>query len=186
MLVYHFTDTVRLPYILASGELQPGSNKIGGFPDPDFLWATANSFGDVTASGASAAYRNGRARLVRFTLKAEQFIPWSHVPEIHPQWTPELIARLEAAAGGRNPGAAWFCRSEPLALSECLAIDSRSYVGSWTPLGDANVEKYGDYLSVTVAGKTYASCQRKTATGEVIYGIGKIVARRDDRKAGAC
>ncbi len=33
MHVYHYTDTGRLPWILQSGELRPGRNKIAGYPD---------------------------------------------------------------------------------------------------------------------------------------------------------
>jgi hypothetical protein len=48
--VYHFTSIFRLPWILASAELQPGRNKIGGLPDPDFLWATTSDKGSRSAS----------------------------------------------------------------------------------------------------------------------------------------
>ena len=47
--VYHFTDTARF---LRDSELRPGRNKIGAFPDPEFLWATSNAIGDCTARGA--------------------------------------------------------------------------------------------------------------------------------------
>ncbi len=63
-----------------------------------------------------------------------------------------------------------------------LAIDTRSYVGSWLPLGDANVERFGEYLGVTIAGKTYASRQQKTPSGAMGgYVLAKkiLVARRD-------
>jgi hypothetical protein len=51
-LVYHFTDTTRLPWIIDSGELQPGKNRIGGYP-LDFLWATSSLNGDRTSSASS-------------------------------------------------------------------------------------------------------------------------------------
>jgi hypothetical protein len=38
--LYHYSDTARLPWILDTGDLRVGRNKIGNFPDPDFLWAT--------------------------------------------------------------------------------------------------------------------------------------------------
>jgi hypothetical protein len=47
--VYHFTNTARLPWILASGELRPGANKLGWAP-VECIWATGSSIGDLTCS----------------------------------------------------------------------------------------------------------------------------------------
>ena len=44
--IYHFTDSARLPWIWAVGELRPGRNQIGGMPF-DFLWATTNRQGEA-------------------------------------------------------------------------------------------------------------------------------------------
>jgi hypothetical protein len=49
--LYHFTNTARLLWIVGAKELRPNCNQIGGFPSPDFLWATTRSQGDRTASG---------------------------------------------------------------------------------------------------------------------------------------
>jgi hypothetical protein len=82
--VYHFTDTARLPWILRSGELRPGANRVGGYPDPDFLWATVDSRGARSASGGGQGYREGLVRLVRFTLRAEDFEPWPGILRRYP------------------------------------------------------------------------------------------------------
>jgi hypothetical protein len=68
MTVFHFTDTARLPWILATGELRPGRNAIWDFPSADFLWATTDARGDRTASVDRKALRKGFTREVRFTL----------------------------------------------------------------------------------------------------------------------
>jgi hypothetical protein len=60
-LVYHFTSTAHLPWIIDAGELRAGANKVGRFPDPDFLWATTCEAGDDTATGNrnDAGFRSG-------------------------------------------------------------------------------------------------------------------------------
>jgi hypothetical protein len=68
--VYHFTDTARLPWIIETGELQLGSNRIGDFP-ADLLWATTNSESDLTSSVAALlarkTYQQHVTQLVRIT-----------------------------------------------------------------------------------------------------------------------
>jgi hypothetical protein len=129
-LVYHFTDTARLPWILRSGELRPGSNKIGELPDPDFLWATTDSRGDLMASSSlqSEHYRSGRARMVRFTLRADDFEPWREVVSRFPAWKTAHVEMLERVA--KSSPVTWCCRTEPLPRSRWVAIDTRSYVVS--------------------------------------------------------
>ena len=126
-VVYHFTDTGRLPFILLDGELKPGRNKIGGFPDPDFLWGSTSSQGDRTASASMPALREGRTRLVRFTLPAEAFEPWHTIVSRFPAWTPEQIGRLEQAAVGKSRPQDWRCRTEPLPADQWVSIETRSY-----------------------------------------------------------
>ena len=74
--VYHFTDTARLPWILQSGELRPGANRIGGFPHPDFLWATTSERGARSAAASMQGFRTGLTRMVRFILHADDFEAW--------------------------------------------------------------------------------------------------------------
>jgi hypothetical protein len=52
--VYHFTDSAHLPWILSDGELRAGANKIGGYPAPEFVWATTEDRGSRTATGRLA------------------------------------------------------------------------------------------------------------------------------------
>ena len=42
MPLFHFTDTVRLPWIVRAGGLRPGRNKVGSYPTPEFIWASIN------------------------------------------------------------------------------------------------------------------------------------------------
>jgi len=138
MTLYHFSDTARLPFILKSGTLQPGRNSIGGFPDPDFLWATSQSAGDYTASGAQE-YRQGKIRLVRFKLERHQFVPWHEIVKQYPQWTSFHIAQLEKSAAGKSKPTDWYCRSEALSLANVLTIETRTWQSLWTPLEDRDV-----------------------------------------------
>src|SRR5215203_1119572 len=102
-IVFHFTDTARLPWILASGELRPERNRIGGFPDLDFLWATTSPIGDRSASCGAQDYREGMTRLVRITLHVEDFEPWPQITARFPAWTADHIRQLESAARQSSP-----------------------------------------------------------------------------------
>ncbi|AWC24959.1 hypothetical protein CO731_04452 [Aminobacter sp. MSH1] len=137
-MIYHFTDTARLPWILHDGELQPGRCRVGGFPDPDFLWATASLVGDRTASAGVGGFRDGLVRLVRITLHPEDFTPWRVASEQHPDWTEDHIARLEAAAirAGSSQAdiAGWYCRSSSIPTDRLVAVETRSWSNkSWKP-----------------------------------------------------
>ena len=74
--VYHFTGTIRLPWILESGEVRPSPNRIGGYP-ADFLWATTDENGDRTSAAAGKAirklWREGHLLLIRFILDPRRF-----------------------------------------------------------------------------------------------------------------
>jgi hypothetical protein len=134
-LVYHYTDTGRLPHILITEELRAGRNQIGGFPDPDFLWATTSAAGDRTASASMPALRAGRTRLVRFVLPADAFEPWPDIVARIPAWTPDHVVRLERAAAGKSRPQDWRCRIDPLPADRWLAIETRSYTDKvWRPL----------------------------------------------------
>jgi hypothetical protein len=133
--VYHFTCTGRLPWIVASGELRPGRNQLGNYPDPDFLWATTNPRGDRTAA-AFPAYRGGDTALVRLTLPEEDFEPWPEITARYPRWTPAQGARLETGALNRGESnfACWRARAEPLPLSRVISAEAKTYVGTWQPI----------------------------------------------------
>jgi hypothetical protein len=159
MILYHHTDTARLPWILKSGELRPGRNRIGGFPDPDFLWATTDHQGDATASGNRGEhYRSGKLRQVRFVLDSADFVPWSDIPAVFPSWTPDHIERLESVARDKSTSpTTWYCRAEPLSTQE-LRIETRSYSNNrWAPLAPSDVVADGQWLAIAIGGKTFAS-----------------------------
>lgn len=130
--VYHFTDTVRLPWIIASKELRADYYRLGHFPDHDFVWATTSSKGDRTAS-AMMSYRQRIAALVRLTLFAEDFEPWPAIIERFPQWTMQHVRDFEAAARrmGETNTSCWLARAEPLPLSRVIYAEAKTYTGRW-------------------------------------------------------
>ncbi len=132
--VYHFTCTARLPWIVETGELRPGCNRIGGYP-VDFLWATTNFQGDRTASGMPE-YRKGGTALVRLTLHAEDFELWPAILERFPQWTKDHVDGLEAFARrlGETTFGRWRARAEALPLSRVIQIEAKTYTGTWRPV----------------------------------------------------
>ncbi len=171
-LVYHHTDTARLPWILLSGELRPGANRIGDFPDPDFLWATTLAVGDRTASASRVAAQSGLTRLVRFTLKEEDFVSWPAVVEPFPAWTPDHITRLEKAAAGKSSPSTWRCRATPLPSSGWVSIETRSYTNNrWQPFdfGPPPIVMDDDCLGVWVGDTAYFSQQVAHPSGAVGY-----------------
>lgn len=173
-VLYHFTDTARLPWIILSGELRPGRNKIGGFPDPDFLWATPDPRGDMTASADRGEYyRSGKVRHVRFTLDVDGFIPWSHVPTQFPQWTPAYVAMLEGAAQGKSSPSTWWCRAAPIPCEGWKEIETRSYQDNrWLPFREPEIEAESpDWLSVMIGQKRFWSREFDAPHGAAGYQV---------------
>ena len=139
-MLYHFTDTIRLPWIIHSGELRPDSNRYGGLP-ADLLWATSEANGDRTSSASSPdamkAYRNGFTWHIRLSLASEHFRPWKELLAELPEWKPEHIQMLEKSARmlGQTSTANWYCRQGPLSTSSILEAHAKSYLGGrWIPI----------------------------------------------------
>jgi hypothetical protein len=138
-VVYHFTDTVHLPWIALDGELKPSANRIAGFPQ-DFLWATTDKRGDRTcssslSSGMQRAYRNGVVQLVRFTLDATDFDYWPSAARESSEWSNHHIASLEkyARSIGVDPQV-WRCRALPLPLHCVIGVHTKGWSdANWLP-----------------------------------------------------
>jgi hypothetical protein len=141
-VVYHFTDTVHLPWIIESGDLRPGNNRIGNFPNNDFLWATTEPVGDRTSSSQSddyrELYRKGIIQLVRFTLPAEAFTDWREMIGRYPAWTSdhvEMLVRAAREVGETGDLSKWRCRDQPLPITSAVAVEAKSYLGGrWMPI----------------------------------------------------
>ncbi|MCJ2069167.1 hypothetical protein MKK75_10185 [Methylobacterium sp. J-030] len=182
-VIYHYTDTARLPWILQDGVLRPGRNTLGGFPDPDFLWATTMPIPDATASsggqGALAALKDGRTRTVRLTLNASDFQGWPDVTAGYPAWTPSEVKRLEKIAyGGSNPKH-WRCRAKALPREAWLAVETRGFRDrEWTAI-DPHTEllDLGDgALGLWIGELAYFSGQIPQPNGNMGYTV--FVGRR--------
>jgi hypothetical protein len=174
-VVYHFTDTLRLPWILEAGELRPNPTCIAGFP-PDFLWATTAEAGDRTSSAAAPAvlkhWRDGELQLVRFVLKAADFGDWEEAARLS-NWSVEQIKALKKAArrfGEPNTGN-WRSRSGPLEISNALRVEAKSYRGGrWVPL-DANrdscitSESNPHFRGIAIGNQVYCAIRNSTLLG---------------------
>jgi hypothetical protein len=143
---YHFTDTIHLPWIFESGELQVERGAVGNYPT-EFVWATTLQNGDRTCSALAndqAAFKQGWHLHVRFTFHSNEFEPWSNIKN-HPDWTPELFDELDQL--GRSKGGApkkWMVRPTPMPVRKAIAIETRTYKGDWAPLPDFGITKYSD------------------------------------------
>jgi hypothetical protein len=140
--VYHFTDSLRLPWIIRSKQLLPSLNRVSNVPST-FLWATLNPAGDRSCaaqgtSSAKEAFRRGLTAKVRFTLPGDAFESWSDVSRLYPEWTAEQVARTEALARDRHGESRfinWRIRREPLDLSQVIACEYRTPTSDrWLPV----------------------------------------------------
>ena len=173
-LVYHFSSSAHLPWILESGELRPGSNKIGGLP-LDFLWATTNPRGSRTSSAMVGAWkdawRRGSTRAVRFTLPTEAFTTLPDTLQRFPQWTNEHVTALKGSASrfGDSDIEGWRCRAKPLPIGPEIQIDTRAYDGDWRPLEGRQAISFGDMRGVVIDGVVYLSKSSITESGAAAY-----------------
>lgn len=155
--VFHFTNLVRLPWIVATGELQIGNNKRGDFPDPDPLWATTDERGDRTATGCIEYFRY-HSVLVRMTLDAEDFADWREVLAACPEWTTAHMDRLaEKGLKMRGDPSKWRARLTPLPLAKVKAIHTKTYNGSWESTevetdvaAGSGIALYGDHVHLSM------------------------------------
>jgi hypothetical protein len=89
-----------------------------------------------------------------------------------PQWTDFHIQRLEKSARGLSNPTDWFCRAEPLPISDVLAIETRSWRGAWMPLASREVALVDDAhgaLAMFVAGNVCVSKQFELPSGVTAY-----------------
>jgi hypothetical protein len=145
--VFHFTDTINLPWILAGGELRPCWIVDAGIGRNRFLWGTTNPQGDYTSGAQSRIHgslerewRAGVFHLVRFKLAADEFSTCSEIV-CASNWTPEEVAELiesDQRLYGEYGHKRWRLRHDPLPLSRVLKVETTSYddaeTGRWWPL----------------------------------------------------
>jgi hypothetical protein len=178
-VLFHFTDTARLPWILETGELRPGSTRFPGQP-PDFLWATTDERGDRTATLSRDAWRRGDTQLVRFTLARGDFEPWRAVVDRFPEWTEQVTGSLERAAErARSNPDAWWCRVDPLPLSRVLKIQSKAWSSSWQQFSPTVSRHPVDASTrfVVIGNRRYYSTRRENAEhGRSAYSVSSTTA----------
>ena len=175
VVVYHFSDTLRLPWILESGELRPNPARIVGLP-PHFLWATTSKIGDRTSSAADPAvlklWREGELQLVRFVLKAAEFENWEEAARLS-SWTKIETEALKKAArhlGEPNTGN-WRSRSGPLPISSALRVEAKSYRGGrWVPLhvnrdSCVTIENKPHFRGIAIGNRVYCAIRKSTPFG---------------------
>lgn len=165
-VVYHYIDSVRLPWALAAGELRPGG-WAGGERPRDYLWATRSPRVDRTSSAYSRLYRRGEAYAVRIAMPAELFVPWDEVKRSVPSG---LVARLEARA--EDPSL-WMCRGAPVARDAWVRMEMRGHIRprEWRalPRGLAAQIFDPDIAVVEHKGLLFGSCRLPGPAGTSEY-----------------
>jgi predicted Zn finger-like uncharacterized protein len=139
--VYHFSDTAHLPMILESRKLIPHRDRVMSMPPTTFLWASTVARGEPDAPAVISRtlewdhdWECGLLYLVRFTLRAEDFAPWTELITKYPRWTPEHVKLMHGHAiswGGSVD--TWRCRTRSLPLARWLAVEIKPYCGRWQP-----------------------------------------------------
>jgi hypothetical protein len=178
--VYHFTDAGRLPWIVASGELRPGLNRVGTYPC-DFLWATTNPLGDRTATAmvAEGGYRRGLIPLIRISLSPEGFERWPDVLRHFPNWTRADVARLENGARlmGQNDFSVWRARSLPVPGDQWIAVEGKMWNSkTWHRVDLATAcMPYHEGLAVQFGDTVYGSMKLPLENGQgQRYGVRRM------------
>jgi hypothetical protein len=141
-IVYHYTTSASLPFILGKKQVHDRHHEI--------LHATESRDGEKTTTGhyrlanrGADPYREGTVQRVRFACYASDF--------------------KKIAADNYN-------RAEPLPLDRVIACDVRSYLGhKWKPF-NLNLQVYRledrpGYLGVEIDGKLYASRESEMDLG---------------------
>jgi hypothetical protein len=180
-VVYHFSSTWKLPWILADGALQPTMCVDVGIGRTHFLWGTTDPTGDLTAAPFRvilrdpAAWRNGEFLLVRFTLPANAFLSWQETQQFE-AWEPDEIAALiesDRLEYGDIDHTTWRLRRDPLSLRDVIKAETTGYddheTETWHPFDFRKAvlfkDGYGskrDLLGVRIGRRNFMS--RRTST----------------------
>lgn len=153
-VVYHFSDTVHLAWIVARGELQPSIIKHTPLGFNTHLWATINPEGDRTAlplreihgGDGGRDWRDGKFWLLRFTLPADRFLSLNETQQFENWDLPDVdklldFDRREYDVVGEYT---WRLRRDPLQLRDVIKIEATSYdsheTERWWPLDLADLK----------------------------------------------
>jgi hypothetical protein len=163
-MIYHFTDSCRLPFILRDGWLRPGEN-IGPFP-AEVLWATELSSGDPTATYAyTPHYRMGGIYAVRFTLDRSSFFRWAELHDRVLGWGVKHDEMLLKASRGADTSK-WWCSTSAISLEDVAAIEGRTYANNqWIAVDDNWFQMLAQgrhWLGTNFRGKQYLSNQSES------------------------
>jgi hypothetical protein len=174
MSVFHYTSILHLPHIIAAKALMPGRGIMGGFPQPDFLWATKSYNVDRTATCFNEQYRTGKMPIVRLTLPEAEFGLWG---EALGEWPEYDVNRLEASAKalGVDPRA-WRVRKNSLMLDTgaLQAVDYRYYNGTWRLLEHMRVQIINDdTLAIELGSDVFVSRKVLKRHAPTVYVGGK-------------
>ena len=163
-IVYHMSDSIHAPWIIAAGELRPGLIRDTGIGKSRFLWGTTNPQGDLTSRpqrrihfperflgdfdqlyrilviAGECAWQAGEIRMIRFTLMAADFVTLDEAAR-SANWKPGQVAEMiefDQKTYGEYGHKDWRLRRKPLPLSRVLKVESTSYddreTERWHPL----------------------------------------------------
>ncbi|TGE01961.1 hypothetical protein [Methylobacterium nonmethylotrophicum] len=116
--------------------------------------------------------------MVRFVVKASDFEIWPNVVAPFPEWTPQVIERLERWALGRSNPRNWRGRISPLQVKNCISIETKDYRDrEWRPLLIKKcLQLSQSELGVIIGDKVYISSQT-VLNGTLGYVMTSIPAR---------
>ena len=141
-VVYHFTTSMPLPWIVSSGALCPMPGTDIGIGYSKLIWATAKRAGENTSYAKllirvlDQAWEADLFRLIRFTISAKLFDTWAETVR-REGWTEQEVFILRRDDMWRRLEAGhdlWHCRATPLSLDDVRSVVVRAYGDRWRRL----------------------------------------------------
>jgi hypothetical protein len=141
-VVYHFTTSMPLPWIVSSGGLYPMPGRDVGIGYSKLIWATAKRAGEKTSSAKfmtqvlKRAWQADMFRIIRFTISAKHFDTWPETVR-REGWTEreEFLLRRDDMWHRFEAGHdLWHCRPTPLSLDDVRNVELRACGDRWRRL----------------------------------------------------
>jgi hypothetical protein len=141
-VVYHFTTSMPLPWIVSNKALCPMPATDVGIGYSKLIWATAKRTGEKTSTAKfmlqalKRAWQADMFRIIRFTISAEHFDTWAETVR-REGWTEreEFLLRRDDMWRRFEAGHdLWHCRPTPLPLGNVRNVEVRACGDRWRRL----------------------------------------------------
>jgi hypothetical protein len=168
MAAYHYTNLIRLPFLLSDGFIKP-SRHIRALQRPDagrgVTWCTTCRRGDPTAS---VFHDPPVAPKLRLVVPLAATMVW-HEACRQAGWSEADIAH--AADTGRRYSAKvdlWRAVPGPVSIAELLEIEISRPGDTWRPMPEMQCHREGDTAVAAFEGVTYTIARRRVPVADTL------------------